>query len=167
MMPQHNQLWAIDPNRLWFQFTHSSGAWVNRPCLWAVAIGCCLFFAGCQTAPKHDFAQPATDWQTKMGQLQYRGTRTTLIGEVMVRYSRRGDFELTFSKGPGATLLMVRQDATFAEVEGPLARGRWAGTMGSAPERLRGWLQLRDVVVRSQKRTLQHSAGGETFVFSF
>jgi hypothetical protein len=48
----------------------------------------------------------------------YRTTTTTLIGDVLIRFSKSGDFELTFSKGPGVTLLSLRQDATFAEVNG-------------------------------------------------
>jgi hypothetical protein len=52
---------------------------------------------------RHQFLEPTPDWQAKVGQLQYRGARTSLIGEVLVRYSSKGDFELTFSKGPGVT----------------------------------------------------------------
>ena len=46
----------------------------------------------------------------------YRNTTTTVIGEVVVRSSENGDLELTFSKGPGVTLLTLRQDAKFAQV---------------------------------------------------
>ena len=48
----------------------------------------------------------------------YRAPNTTLVGEALVRFSKTGDFELTVSKGPGITLLSLRQDATFAEVKG-------------------------------------------------
>jgi hypothetical protein len=41
----------------------------------------------------------------------YRTPNTTLIGDVLVRFSKSGDFELTVSKGPGVTLLSLRQDA--------------------------------------------------------
>ena len=42
------------------------------------------------------------EWQARSGQLLYRNARTTLIGDVLVRFSKSGDFELTFSKGPGS-----------------------------------------------------------------
>src|SRR6266496_3812046 len=75
----------------------------------------------CATASHHEFSDPTTGWQTKSGQLMYRAPNTTLIGEALVRFSKTGDFELTVSKGPGITLLSLRQDATFAEVKGALA----------------------------------------------
>jgi len=121
----------------------------------------------CETV-RHQFAGPALDWQARNGQLLYRGSRTTLIGEVLVRFSKAGDFELTFTKGPGVTLLMVRQDANFARVSGPLARGSWSGPSSQAPLRLRGWVQLRDVLMASGgKLSVRHSAGAETFIFRF
>jgi hypothetical protein len=121
----------------------------------------------CETV-RHQFAGPARDWQARNGQLLYHGKRTSLIGEVLVRFSKAGDFELTFTKGPGVALLEVRQDANFASVKGPLARGGWSGPSAQAPARLRGWLQLREKLMASMdKPSVSHSAGGETFAFRF
>lgn len=144
------------------------GASDTRQRIRAIAAASALLFCltSCETI-RHQFAQPATDWQARIGQLQYRGPRTTLIGEVLVRFSKTGDFELTFTKGPGVALIMIRQDATFARVEGPLARGRWAGPIAKAPQRLRGWLALRNELMQSQKPMLKHVAGRETFLFEF
>jgi hypothetical protein len=129
----------------------------------AFALAFCL--ASCAI---HQFAAPATDWTARSGQLLYHGRKTTLIGEVLVRFSNRGDFELTFTKGPGVTLLMVRQDPNFVRVSGPLARGSWSGPPAQAPVHLRGWVQLRDVLMKSGNQTsVRHSAGGETFTFHF
>jgi hypothetical protein len=126
-----------------------------------------LCLTSCQTV-RHQFVGPASDWQAKVGQLQYHGRKTTLIGEVLVRYSTQGDFELTFTKGPGVTLLMLRQDETFAHVEGPLARGRWSGPVERAPRRLQGWLALRTLLMKmTNEQTLKHRSGDETFVFRF
>jgi len=66
-----------------------------------------LCLTSCQTTSRHLFSEPGRDWQAKVGQLQYHGRKTTLIGEVLVRYSKQGDFELTFTKGPGVTLMMI------------------------------------------------------------
>src|SRR6202011_2511369 len=84
-------------------------------------LGMTIFIMSCATTSTHQFAEPARDWQTRTGQLLYRTAKTTVIGDVVVRFSKAGDFELTFSKGPGVTLLVVRQDAGFAEINGPLA----------------------------------------------
>jgi hypothetical protein len=121
----------------------------------------------CETM-RHQFAGPALDWQARNGQLLYHGRRTTLIGEVLVRFSKAGDLELTFTKGPGVPLLEVRQDANFARVSGPLARGSWSGPTGQAPLRLRGWLELREVLMTSgEQKSVHHEFGQERFVFHF
>jgi hypothetical protein len=125
-----------------------------------------LGLTSCQTI--HQFLAPAQDWQARHGQLLYRGKRTTLIGEVLVRFSKAGDFELTFTKGPGIALLEVRQDANYASVRGPLARGGWSGAKAQAPPRLQGWVELRELLMASgDKPSVQHTAGGDTFIFRF
>jgi len=117
---------------------------------------------------RHQLDQPTPEWQSRIGQLQYRGPRTSLIGEVLVRYSSAGGFELTFTKGPGVPLLSVRQDDKFVRVSGPLARGSWSGPPNEAPERLRGWVSLRDVLLRSPNEPLVHqSLGRDRFTFAF
>ena len=132
----------------------------------AIICAGCIGLTSCQTI--HHFLGPARDWQARSGQLLYRGKRTTLIGEVLVRFSKAGDFELTFTKGPGIPLLEVRQDANFASVKGPLARGSWSGPSASAPARLRGWVQLREqLMAAGEKTSVQHSLGAETFIFRF
>ncbi len=138
----------------------------QRPfCLLGLAL-LLLGLTSCQTL-RHRFLDPAPTWDARIGQLQYRGPKTTLIGEVLVRFSKRGDFELTFTKGPGVTLITVKQDATFARVRGPLARGTWSGPTEKAPQRLRGWLALRDELIKSKAPTLQKTVGAETFSFAF
>jgi hypothetical protein len=125
-----------------------------------------VVFSSCGTI--HDFISPAPDWQARNGQLLYKGKRTTLIGEVLVRFSKAGDFELTFTKGPGVTLLELRQDATNFNVSGPLAGVKWSGSTANAPAHLRGWLELREKLMASQDKTsISHSSNGERFVFRF
>jgi hypothetical protein len=136
---------------------------LNRPCVLVAA----LFLAGCATTSTHQFAAPAVDWQMRNGQLLYRTPQRTVIGDALARFSNAGDFELTFSKGP-VTLFVLRQDQTFAEVRGPLANRGWSGPVDHAPQQLRGWLTLREEIVRSQNRhVVRHLSGPETFVFRF
>ncbi len=132
--------------------------------LMALALFC---LTNCQTA-QHQFAAPAPDWKSRIGQLQYRSPKTSLIGEVLVRSSSQGDFELTFTKGPGVVLLTVRQDDQFVRVSGPLARGSWSGAPNNAPDRLRGWVSLREVLRRDKSQSLiRHSVGPESFILAF
>jgi hypothetical protein len=134
----------------------------------ACGIGMTIFIMSCATTSTHQFAGPSRDWQTRAGQLLYRNPKTTVIGEVVVRFSKAGDFELTFSKGPGVNLLVLRQDASFAELKGPMAGRGWSGPIERAPQQLRGWLELRDKIIRAEDRHLvRHVSGLETFVFRF
>ena len=133
----------------------------------AFAIGL-LELAGCATVSRHAFSEPSTGWHTKTGQLMYQSTDKTLIGDVVVRFSTTGDFELTLSKGPGITLLSLRQDSAFAEVKGALARQGWSGPIAQAPPQLRGWLALRDQFVRApNQKSLRYVAGNDKFLFRF
>ncbi|MGH8092864.1 MAG: hypothetical protein ACREIF_05270 [Chthoniobacterales bacterium] len=126
-----------------------------------------LCLTSCQTL-RHQFVQPTPNWQSKWGQLQYRGPRTSLIGDVLIRYSSRGDFELTFSKGPGVTLLTVRQDDRFVRVSGPLAHGSWSGSPNEAPVRLRGWISLRPLFLQGKTEAIvRETAGRDSFTFAF
>jgi hypothetical protein len=122
----------------------------------------------CASISHHEFSEPADGWQTKTGQLMYRTPNTTLIGEALVRFSKAGAFELTVSKGPGITLFSLRQDATFAEVKGGLARQGWSGPVEQAPSQLRGWLGLRDQFLQApDRKTLRYASGNDTFLFRF
>lgn len=107
----------------------------------------------------------------------YRTDKTTLMGDVLVRFSKSGDFELSLSKGP-VTLLTLRQDASFAEVKGPFSKGGWSGPVEQAPKPLRAWLGLRDKLIHSlatgrvrptggQDRSVRYTADNETFLFRF
>ena len=98
----------------------------------------------------------------------YRTAKTTLIGEAIVRFSRTGDFELTVSKGPGITLLSLRQDAEFAQFNASFTGQRWSGPTAQAPQQLRGLLGLRDQFLHApNQKTLRYVSGSETFQFRF
>jgi hypothetical protein len=142
---------------------------ISRPYLTWITIALSIVdFTGCATLSQHQFDEPTGDWKVRSGQLLYRAARTTLIGDVIIRFSKTGDFALTFSKGPGISLLSLRQDASFAEIKGALARSGWSGAIDRAPQQLRGWLGVRDKLIRSQDRqSVRYIAGNETFLFRF
>ena len=133
--------------------------------LLAIAVFC---LTSCATLSSHEFSEPTTGWQAKSGQLMYRSPKTIVIGEALVRFSKTGDLELTVSKGPGITLLFLRQDAAFAKITGAFARQGWSGPTSQAPPQLRGWLALRDQFLHApDQKILRYTAGDETFVFRF
>jgi hypothetical protein len=140
---------------------------VNRPYVILLIALAIAGLTSCATISHHQFAEPTSDWQSRSGQLLYRNANTTVIGDVFVRFSKSGDFELNFSKGP-VTLLSLRQDATFAEIRGPMARTGWSGPVDGAPAQLQGWLGLRDKIVRAQdRRSIRYAVGQETFQLRF
>jgi hypothetical protein len=140
----------------------------NGLVLWAAVTALATVgLTSCATVSRHQFAS-VSNWQTRSGQLLYRNGQTTLIGEVLIRFSRNGNFELMFSKGPGLTLLTLREDAAFAEARGPIARRGWSGPIDRAPAHLRGWLALRDKIIHAQnRRSLRSTSNGETFLLHF
>jgi hypothetical protein len=144
---------------------HPSKSAVFRAIIIALSI---VDVTSCTTITRYQFAEPAGNWDVRSGQLLYRAAGTTLIGDVIIRFSKSGDFALTFSKGPGVSLLSLRQDASFAEIKGPLAQGGWSGPIDHAPQQLRGWLGLRDKLIRAQdQQSVRYTAGNETFLFRF
>jgi hypothetical protein len=140
----------------------------NRPYLLSIAAITCFCLTSCASLSHHQFSEPASGWRTKTGQLMYRTDKSTLIGEAIVRASKSGDFELTVSKGPGITLLSLRQDAEFAEFNASFTGQRWSGSTATAPPQLRGWLALRDQFLPApNQKTLRYVSGSETFLFRF
>lgn len=120
---------------------------------------------GCTIISPHQFAEPANQWQVRTGQLMYRSANTRLIGDAIVRFTKNGDFELTFSKGPGLPLLVLRQDMQFATIGGALARSGWSGPIVNAPKPLRSWLGLRDAILRApNQKTIRYSTGQQSFL---
>lgn len=127
-----------------------------------------LGLTSCSFAPPHHFTEPGKRWETRSGQLQYRNATANMTGDVVVRYSKHGDFELRFSKGPGLNLLSIQQDNEYARVAGPMARLGWSGRTERAPQALRGWLSLRNAVLHAQDRhVIEHRVGPESFRFRF
>jgi len=127
-----------------------------------------FYLTSCATVSHHHFTEPTAGWQARTGQLMYRSAKATLIGEAVVRVSKTGDFELTLSKGPGITLLSLRQDAACAEFNANFTGQHWFGPVAQAPQQLRGWLGLRDQFLHMpNQRTLRYASGSETFVFRF
>ena len=89
-------------------------------------------------------------------------------GEAVLRFSKTGDFELTVSKGPGITLLSLRQDSDFAEFNANFTGQHWTGRVAQAPTQLRGWLALREQFLRvPNQKILRYVSGSETFLFRF
>ena len=152
--------------RVFLRFTQAIEG--NRPYPFFALSITAVCLTSCASVSHHQFSEPTAGWQTKTGQLMYRTAKATLIGEAIVRLSKTGNFELTVSKGPGITLLSLRQDEGFAEFNASFTNQHWSGPTSSAPPQLRGWLGLRDQFLRApNQKTLRYVSGSETFLFRF
>ena len=58
---------------------------------WTLLACAIASLTSCATMSRHQFAEPTGDWQARGGQLLYRGPKTTLIGDVFVRFSKNGE----------------------------------------------------------------------------
>jgi hypothetical protein len=131
-------------------------------------LGGVIALTSCAFLSNHHFTLPGRDWQSRSGQLMYRTAKTTVVGDVLVRYSKSGNFELTFSKGPGVNLFTIEQDATNAQVKSSLRHLSWSGPVDRAPRQLRGWLSLREKILAAPDApVIRQTTGSETFVFRF
>jgi hypothetical protein len=127
-----------------------------------------LALTSCSFLSNHQFAMPGKNWKTRNGQLMYRTGEMKVAGDVVVRFSKAGDFELTFSKGPGVNLFTIQQDAQFAKVTSSLTHLNWSGPIDQAPAQLRGWLSLRAKLISApDQKVVRLSTDAETFVFRF
>ena len=127
-----------------------------------------LALTGCGLLSLHQFKSPGKDWQARTGQLMYRNSGMTVTGDVLVRFSKAGDFEMTFSKGPGVNLFTIQQDATYAHVTSSFSRLSWSGKPEDAPKQLRGLLSLREKLISSPKeKVIRQTVDSEKFVFRF
>jgi hypothetical protein len=101
-----------------------------------LALSLALLVGGC-VAPQ--FPAPDASWKTYSGQLQYANRERSVIGEFTAS-GRGNDFHLEYSKGGTVPLMRVAVHAGYARADGPLARGRWTGTVEKAPPALQGWV---------------------------
>ncbi len=115
------------------------------------------------------FPSPGADWQSFQGQLLYRNAAgKAIIGDVVIRRSQHGDFQLEFQSGPGFPLMRLWQSGDLARAEGVFARGAWQGSASKPPRHLKGWFKLRDRFANQAHPThLAFDQNGEHFVFHF
>jgi len=142
---------------------------MTRLCFLAFAfVLAAVLFPGCATT-NNSFPSPGADWKTFQGQLHYTSAAgKSIIGDVVIRRSPHGDFQLEFQSGPGFPLIRLWQSGEVARAEGVFARGAWQGSAAKPPQRLKSWFKLRDSFARQDHPThLAINEGGDHFVFHF
>jgi hypothetical protein len=120
-------------------------------------------------APPHVFRTITARTSTILtGTLHYQRGETVIVGRVVMRTTAEGDFVFRFTNAANATLLELRQDNSYAVIEGKLIGGGWEGPTSSTPSKLRGWLSLSRLFVNQvQSFGRTTTVGDEKFEFRF
>ena len=98
--------------------------------------------------------QPQPTWGQATGQVQSRGGKTAIVGEIVIRHDRE-NFLAEISKGPGVPLLTLYGKGAHAEkvsARSSLSTLGWSGSPTKAPAALKAWSALPEVFHLAQAR---------------
>ena len=99
-----------------------------------------ILFSACATP----IPSPQPSWKQASGQIQTRGGKTQVVGEIAIRYDDE-NFLAEITKGPSLPLLKIYGKGLHADeviAQGALARGTWKGAPVNAPAALQAWVAL-------------------------
>jgi hypothetical protein len=102
-----------------------------------------FLLAGCQSAKEISGLGPEA--KTRIGQLQYSYGGRSIVGDIILRSLRGGDYDLFFSKG-GVTVLEFQTRGAHMAATGMLAGNGWSGETEQARGPLKPWALLREVL---------------------
>jgi hypothetical protein len=102
-----------------------------------------ILLAGCQSAKEISGLGPEA--KTRIGQLQYANGGRSIVGDIILRSLKGGDYDLYFSKG-GVPVLEFQARGSHMTATGLLARNGWSGETAQAPGPLKPWAMLSQVL---------------------
>jgi hypothetical protein len=102
-----------------------------------------ILLAGCQSAREISGLGPEAS--TRVGQLQYTYGGRSIVGDIILRSLKGGDYDLYFSKG-GVTVLEFQTRGSHMAATGLLAKNGWSGETDKAFGPLKPWAMLREVL---------------------
>jgi len=102
-----------------------------------------LLLSACQSV--NELPGLGSNAKTHDGQMVYQTSRTSIVGDVILRTSPNGDYDLVFLKG-GVQVLQVQAHGGELVATGLFAGNGWTGPVERAQGPLRSWALLRQVV---------------------
>jgi hypothetical protein len=99
----------------------------------------------CSCANVSELPGLGTDAKTLEGQMLYRTSRRSVIGDVIFRTRSSGDYDLAFSKG-GVSVLQLQSHGNELVATGLFARNGWKGPVDRALGPLHSWALLKQVI---------------------
>lgn len=109
-----------------------------------------VLFSGCAS----QIPAPQSNWGQATGQIQSRGGKTAIVGEIAIRHDRE-NFLAEISKGPGVPLLTLYAKGAHGEqvsAKSSLSALGWSGSAANAPTALKAWAALPEVFHLAQAR---------------
>jgi hypothetical protein len=102
-----------------------------------------ILLVGCQSAKEISGLGPEA--KTRIGQLQYNYGSRSIVGDIILRSIKGGDYDLYFSKG-GVPVLEFQTRGPHMAATGLLAKNGWSGLTAEAPGSLKPWARLSEVL---------------------
>ena len=102
-----------------------------------------ILLAGCQSAKELIGLGPEA--KTRVGQLQYSYGGHSIVGDIILRSLKGGDYDLYFSKG-GVTILEFQTRGSHMAATGMVAKNGWSGQTSEARGPLKPWAMLSEVL---------------------
>jgi hypothetical protein len=102
-----------------------------------------ILLTGCQSAKEISGLGPEAN--TRVGQLQYSYGAHSIVGDIILRSLKGGDYDLYFSKA-GVTVLEFQTRGSHMAATGLLAKNGWSGETAQARGPLRPWALLSEVL---------------------
>jgi hypothetical protein len=102
-----------------------------------------LILSGCQTV--NELPGLGSNAKRHDGQMVYQTPRTSIAGDVILRTSPSGDYDLVLLKG-GVQVLQVQAHDDQLVASGLFARNGWTGPLDRAPGPLKSFALLKQVV---------------------
>jgi hypothetical protein len=115
-----------------------------------------LILSGCQTV--NELPGLGSNAKRHDGQMVYQTSRTSIVGDVILRTSPSGDYDLVFLKG-GVQVLQVQAHGDQLVASGLFARNGWTGPLDRAPGPLKSWALLKQVIPYFDSTQLSAQSG--------
>jgi hypothetical protein len=103
-----------------------------------------IILMGCRSV--NELSGLGPEAKTRIGQLRYVTGGRSIVGDIVLRNLRAGDYDLSFSKG-GVTVLELQARGTNMTATGLLAGSGWSGAADHAPSPLKPWVMLKEALV--------------------
>jgi hypothetical protein len=121
-----------------------------------------FWLSGCQSA--NELPGLGSDARQYEGQMIYKTSSRSIVGDVILRTRANGDYDLVFSK-TGVLVLQLQVHGNEFSASGPVVRPGYTGPIELAQGELRNWAHLKTVLPYFYSNDPNASGRGWTATF--